>query len=85
VQRHGKHLQETLSRLAESAKVYPRAFQISDVKCELTYSDDTRAFGAVYQGELGGRAVCVKAIRTSEHNFDSSEERLTVSLISRNR
>jgi hypothetical protein len=79
-QRERKHLLNLLSRLTGSAQVYPKAFELRGVKCDLTSYDDAGAFGAIYKGDLGGRAVCVKAVRIIANDHDTTEKNLKVSV-----
>lgn len=80
--RERRYLLDLLSKLAKSAQVYPKAFELSGVKCDLSRFDDGGACGVICRGDLGGRAVCVKAVRIVQDDHEGNEHNLKVSSIS---
>jgi hypothetical protein len=65
-----------------SAHVYPKAFELPVVKCDLSLFGEVEGggFGAIYKGTLGGRAVCVKAVRITQRDYKKNKANLRVSL-----
>lgn len=79
VQKEKKHLLNLLSELAESAQVYPKAFELSSVECDLRHPVASGGFSAAFRENIGGQVVCVKAARVSL--LGDNERSLKVSLI----
>jgi hypothetical protein len=77
-----KHLLGLLSRLTESAQVYPNAYELSGVKCDLNIycAVDGGGFGVIYRGTLGERTVCVKVARVTQRDISLNNKYVEVSL-----
>ncbi|KXN81688.1 hypothetical protein AN958_03935 [Leucoagaricus sp. SymC.cos] len=69
-----------LSRLAKSAQVFPKYFELPEVRCEFGKPRHEGGYGLVYQGKFRGQVVCVKAVRQFQRSGDESVQYMRVSL-----
>ncbi|KXN92795.1 hypothetical protein AN958_04722 [Leucoagaricus sp. SymC.cos] len=52
-----------LSRITKSSQIFPSSLELTGVRCDLSCAKNEGGFGCIYQGELKGQTVCVKAVR----------------------
>ncbi|KAF5357748.1 hypothetical protein D9756_001174 [Leucocoprinus leucothites] len=61
--RERKYILNLLSKIVKSAQVYPQSFELSSIKCYFNEPIFVGSFGDIYEGELGGKVVCLKVPR----------------------
>jgi hypothetical protein len=62
-----RHALLLLSKLAKSAQIFPRCFELVGVECNLNRVPFTEGgFGWIYKGSFESQVICVKAARVTE-------------------
>lgn len=67
----GKYMLKLLSKLARSACVFPRCYELKDVEVELTKPQDGGGFADIYKGKCGKEPICLKVVRVFRRQDNS--------------
>lgn len=79
-QRQEKTIVHLLSKLAKSARVFPKSLVLEGVQCNFSQPFAEGGYGYIYQGLYEGRVICVKSARVQSVPTAELDNRLKVFL-----
>ncbi|KAJ3570670.1 hypothetical protein NP233_g4258 [Leucocoprinus birnbaumii] len=66
-----RYILQLLSKVVKATGTFPQFLVLQGIQCKLDQPINTDGgFGDIYQGELGGRSVCVKTARAFQRNLN---------------
>ncbi|KXN90844.1 Serine/threonine-protein kinase HT1 [Leucoagaricus sp. SymC.cos] len=67
----GKQMLRLFTKLARSANVFPRCYELKGVELEMTKPQDGGGFADIYRGKCGKQSICLKVVRSFRRQDNS--------------